>query len=122
MAAELMNPTRRALPRDMDLVALRGAHLREGIPGDDSLCAVAVALLDTLGIDGARATVTETTIDLRVGPDAWWADVPDEMREFIGQFDLTKEDGALLKTLMTAAEFGLLQWDLTWHLGQRGDG
>lgn len=122
MTAELINPTITRLPSGMGRLNLTGAHLREGVPGDDCLCAAAVGLLDTLGLpDGlARVTVTEEIIDLRISEleRRWWAAVPDDLADFIDDFDQTDDDEELLRRMLTAAGLGLYQYTLTWHPGQ----
>lgn len=123
MTAELTTPTNTFLKRDMSRLNLTGAHLREGVPGDDNLCAAAVGLLEMLGASEPEfgvlppaVTVTDI-IDLRWGSEMWWAEVPDDMAEFISEFDQTGDDAALLARMIAAARLGLYQYDLTWYPG-----
>lgn len=124
MTAELTNPTITFHSLDMTRLSLTGAHLREGVPGDDNLCAAAVGLLDMIGVREPEfgvlpvgVTVTEDIIDVRCGFEMWWADVPGDMADFISEFDQTEDDAELLARMITAAGLGLYEFNLTWHPG-----
>ena len=112
--------------RNTSVVQVSDAHLRQGVPGSESWCALAWSLRDELHADlNDEIEVTAKYVHVALGHGEWWAETTPELQRFMRQFDATEDeeaegakDPAKLAKLTARATAGLLAFPLTWHEGE----
>lgn len=106
------------------VVTVTDVHLKEGAPGSENWCAVAVALREELHADTVFDDIEVTAAWVRVSTrrGSWYAAVTPGLYALIREFDATagndgEPDPGKLQAIAAKASAGLLRFPLTWHEG-----
>lgn len=112
--------------RNTSVVQVSGDHLKRGVPGSESWCALAYSLREEVhaGLSD-EIEVTAKYVHVVLSHGEWWAETTPELKRFMRQFDAAEDkeaeggkDPEKLAKLSAKATAGLLAFPLTWHEGE----